>query len=188
MAQQARPEPKGQSEFFWAQVMNRSALVRRNGDLSSGSLIAPPELEGPGPPGVDVAEEQDGQEDQDLDQAEQAQLVVDDGPGEEEEGLDLEDDENEGQEVEADRGRLAGRRRGRVDAALVGLALVSGRAPAVANESDEAEQPDRENDRDNEEEKEGPIISHGRRPPGVLFMPQLRGAEQHLTRDSAAFQ
>src|SRR5512143_1376532 len=125
MAQQARPEPKGQREFFWAQVMNSSALARRNGGFSKASLIAPPELQGPRLPGINVADEEDGQEDQDLDQAEEAEAVVDNGPGEEEERLDLEDDVDQGQQVEADGGRLPGRRRGRLDAALIGLAFVA---------------------------------------------------------------
>src|SRR5512143_1639767 len=59
MAQQASPDPNGQSEFFWAQVMKASALARRTGGVSKGSVIAPPELEGPGLPGVDVADEED---------------------------------------------------------------------------------------------------------------------------------
>src|SRR5512135_2092788 len=91
IAQQASPEPKGQREFFWAQVMKASALARRNGPRSKGSLIAPPEFEGPGLPGINVAEEQDDQEHEDLDESEEPQLVVNDRPGEKEERLDLED-------------------------------------------------------------------------------------------------
>src|SRR4030043_163179 len=133
MAQQASPEPNSQREFFWAQVMNLSALTRRKGDFSIASLIAPPKLQGAGPPGIDVAEEE----------------------------------EDEGQEVETDRGGLAGRGGGRLDAAFVRLALVADGAAAVADEGDEAEEPDREGDRDDKKEKEIPEILHVRRPRGA---------------------
>ncbi len=46
MAQQASPEPNGQSEFFWAQVMSCVGLVRRKGVFPVGSVNAPPEIQG----------------------------------------------------------------------------------------------------------------------------------------------
>jgi hypothetical protein len=144
IAQQASPEPNGQREFFWAQVMNWSARVRRKGGRDPPSVKAPPELEGARPPGVDIAENKDQQEKADLDQAEQAELVMSDGPGEEEEGFDLENDENERQEVEADGIAFPGVRRRRVDAALVGQALVADIAAAVADERDRGQKPDGE--------------------------------------------
>src|SRR5512135_333292 len=60
MAQQARPDPNGQREFFWAQAMSSSALASRAGGFGNGSLIAPPELQRPGLPGIDIADEEDG--------------------------------------------------------------------------------------------------------------------------------
>src|SRR4030042_5593930 len=118
-------------------TINRSALTRRKGVFSRASLIAPPTLQGAGPPGIDVAEEEDNQKNDDLDKAEDAELVVNHGPGEEEERLDLEDDEDEGQEVETDRGGLAGRGGGRLDAAFVRLALAADGAAAVGEEGEE---------------------------------------------------
>src|SRR5665647_3622129 len=160
MAQQASPEPNGQSEFFCAQVMKASALARRNGPLSKGSLIAPPEFEGPGLPGIDIADEEDSQEHEDLDESEKSQLVVNDRPGEEKERFDLENDKDEGQQVEADRRRFPGRRCRRIDAALIRLALVADKTAAVADEGDEAEEADRKEDRNDEEQEEVPIVLH----------------------------
>ena len=73
-------------------------------------------------PGVRVADDEDEEEDDHLDQAEQLQLVHDDRPREHEHGLDVEDDEQHRDEEVADAVAVAGVAP-RLDAALVRLEL-----------------------------------------------------------------
>src|SRR4029077_21018213 len=73
-------------------------------------------------PGVVVADDEDEDEDEHLDQAEQQQLIEDDGPREHEDRLDVEDDEQHRDQVVADTVPVA-RVGCRFDAAFVGLQL-----------------------------------------------------------------
>src|SRR4051812_37403425 len=73
-------------------------------------------------PGIVVAHDQDEDEHQHLDQAEEQQLVEDDGPRKHEDGLDVEDDEQHRHEVVPDAVPLACPG-DRLDAALVRLEL-----------------------------------------------------------------
>jgi len=161
MAQQANPEPKGQSEFFWDQVIRWSNRVRRKGCFGDPLLKAPPELQGARFPGVEVTEKQDPEKNKHLDEAKELQLVVDDGPGKEEESLHFENDEDEGEEIETDRIGLVGRGCRRLDTAFIGDALVADIVPPVANKGDGGQEDGGIDDRDDEEQEKVPIIFHG---------------------------
>src|SRR5215813_14481518 len=130
IAQQARPNCMGQMDERRAQLMTESTVVVRT--LSSNRLSTRPmrsfrsplrPVQGVPLPAVDVPHDQDQQEDDHLDEAEEAEAVEHDRPGEQKDGLDVEDDEEDrDQEVPDREAGVEGRGRG-LDAALVGLEL-----------------------------------------------------------------
>src|SRR5688572_10194188 len=74
-------------------------------------------------PGIEVTDQEDSEEDCHPDGAEPAQLLEADGPGEEEDRLDVEDDEEDGDEEVADGEAVVEGQGGGGDAALVRLEL-----------------------------------------------------------------
>src|SRR5712691_2944452 len=126
MAQQARPNCMGQIEERRAQLMTESTVVVTT--LSSNRLSIRPmraflprlcPVERLALPTVDVPDDQDRQEDEHLDEPEEAQTVEHDRPGKQEDRLDVEDDEEHGnQEIPNRKPRIEGRRR-RLDTAFV---------------------------------------------------------------------
>src|SRR5215510_14525331 len=86
---------------------------------------------------VDVAHEEHRDEQHHLDQGDPAQVAERHGPGVEEHGLDVEQDEEHGDEIELDREALP-RRPERIHATLVGRQLL----PTPAPRHDEARQQD----------------------------------------------
>src|SRR5256714_9822661 len=114
-------------------------------------------------PGVVVADDEDADEDEHFEEREFGEREVvaheDDGPGEEEYGLHVEDEEEHGDDVEA-YGETVVRLCRRAYAALVGPRL----RLAVEVRSDEATEHDRkdgEDDRDGEEDHHRPVAAHG---------------------------
>src|SRR5215210_7974134 len=135
IAQQASPKVSGQRLDRRAQLSSESTVVvmtffskRFSSTVASGGRRSPVEgrRSGCGPvtfdlrlstfdpldpfqpalaPGVDVADEQDHDEGDHLQQPVEAELVERDGPGVEEDRLDVEDHEEDGDDVEA--GRVA---------------------------------------------------------------------------------
>ena len=95
---------------------------------------------------------------------------MDDRPGEKEERLDLENDENEGQQIEADGIGFPGRRGRRFDAALIGHPLGAGLVPPVTDKRDEGQEENGERDRNDQKQKKVPIVVHG---PAVFPFPRL---------------
>src|SRR5215217_8302462 len=133
MAQQASPNVAGHSELLRVQLTSFSTVVSRTplGSFSSSPiarLLSVP-VQAATSPDVGVGDEHGGDEDDHLDQPEDAERVVRDGPGIEEDDLDVEDDEEHRDQVVLDREAAAGERLvDRLDAALVGLQL----GPVVA--------------------------------------------------------
>src|SRR5512135_512450 len=128
IAQQASPNCIGQIEERRAQLMTESTVVvttlspKRLSTRPMRSPVLRP-VQGLALPAVEVAHDQDDQEDQHLDEPEEAEPVEHDRPGEEEDRLHVEDDEEDGdQEVPYGEAGVEGRGRG-LDAALVGLEL-----------------------------------------------------------------
>src|SRR6476660_7204124 len=117
IAQQARPNCIGQIEERRAQLITESTVVVRT--LSSKRLSTRPiffrfflsPVERLALPDVEIPDDQDDEEDQHLDQSEKAQLVEKDRPGEQEKRLDVEHDEEYGDQEGADReSRVEGER------------------------------------------------------------------------------
>src|SRR5712692_6090182 len=110
IAQQARPNCMGQIEERRAQLMTESTVVVTT--LSSNRLSIRPmraflprlcPVERLALPAVDVADDQDRQEDHHLHETEEAQPVEHDRPREQENRLDVEDDEEHGDQEVAHR-------------------------------------------------------------------------------------
>src|SRR5580765_3455212 len=105
IAQQASPNCIGQMALRRAQLITESTVVVST--FSSNRLVRRLIARGPSCPleraalpGVEVADDEDRQEQHHLDESEQGQLVEEDRPGEEKDRLDVEDDEEDGdQEV-----------------------------------------------------------------------------------------
>src|SRR5262249_26389177 len=109
---------------------------------------------------VDVADEEHRDEQHHLDQGDPAQIAERHGPGVEEHGLDVEEDEQHGDEIELDREPLT-RRAQRIDAALVGHELLAAPAPR----HDEAGEQDRapgEGQGDDHGDQDGKPFAHAR--------------------------
>src|SRR5881397_143087 len=176
MAQQARPNSAGQIALDRPQLITLSRVVVRTLSPRAFSGVGPaarPVWKGPGEasaspferslaPGVDQGHQQDGGEHRHLDDAEPAQSLDDHGPGVDEDGLDVEDDEEHGRQVKAD-GKAAACTSARHDAGLVGQILRCGspaaRQPGRKEEGDESENQDR-----SKKNEQGKIIAqHGMR-------------------------
>src|SRR4051812_5922695 len=106
MAQQARPKVAGHNEALRTQPAAASTVVSRKplGSCSSRpmarlSFLASVPLEAAAPPDIGERDEHGGDEQDHLDEPEQAQLVEENGPGIEEDDLDVEDDEEHRGEV-----------------------------------------------------------------------------------------
>src|SRR5579871_536288 len=128
IAQQARPNCAGQTELPRPQPTSLSSVVSSTPGMLSASSSSPMvlvPLQAALPPDVGERDHQDQHEDEHLDHAVPAELAQVDGPGIEEDRLDVEDDEEHRGQVEAHRQPLARRDLGD-DARLVGqeLALV----------------------------------------------------------------
>src|SRR3954471_2887326 len=93
MAQQASPKVAGHSDDLRVQLTSFSTVVSRTplGSFSSRPMASSLPLEAAPPPHVGVGEEDRGDEDDHLDQPEDAERVVADGPRVEEDDLDVED-------------------------------------------------------------------------------------------------
>src|SRR5262249_15055989 len=103
----ARPRARGSPPLArthrarpWARGHAPNGARNRRG----ASALLP--IERPLPPDVDVAEGEDGDEEEELDESEPGELMEDDGQRVEEHDLDVEDDEQHRGEVEADREAL----------------------------------------------------------------------------------
>src|SRR3954447_1941885 len=113
MAQQASPNVAGHSEDLRVQLTSFSTVVSRTppGSFSSSPIRAPlVPLEPAAPPDVGVRDEHRDDENDHLDQSEDAQPVVGDGPRVEEDDLDVEDDEEHRRQVVLDRETTASER------------------------------------------------------------------------------
>src|SRR5436305_15291048 len=90
IAQQARPKVAGHSEDLRVQLTSFSTVVSRTplGSFSSRPMAGSLPLEAAAPPHVGVGEEDREDEDDSLDQPEDAERVVGDGPRVEEDDLD----------------------------------------------------------------------------------------------------
>src|SRR6476469_9062970 len=110
MAQQASPKVAGHSEDLRVQLTSFSTLVSSTplGSFSSRPMSVP--FQSAPAPDVGVGDEDGGDEDDHLDQAEDPELVVGDRPGVEEDDLDVEDDEQHRGQVVLDREAAAGQR------------------------------------------------------------------------------
>src|SRR3954463_818051 len=115
MAQQASPKVAGQSEDLRVQLTSFSTEVSRTplGSFSSSPITRSPlprsfPLQPAAPPHVRVGDEDGGDEDDHLDQPEDAEPVVGDGPRVEEDDLDVEDDEEHRRQVVLHREPAAG--------------------------------------------------------------------------------
>src|SRR6478672_5780871 len=120
MAQQASPKVAGQSEDLRDQLTTPSTVDSRMplGSFSSRPMSVP--LQSAAAPHVGVGDEDRADEQDHLDEAEQPELVERDGPGVEEDDLDVEDDEEHRGQVELHRETAAAHGlRGRLDAKLV---------------------------------------------------------------------
>src|SRR6266540_4459009 len=95
-------------ENFRAQPRTSWRRLVRNVDSFSISLP----LQGVVVPGVEVSSHQDRQKDSHLHQARHPQLTVDHRPRVEEDGLDVEEDEQDRGEIELDRQLAAGKGEG----------------------------------------------------------------------------
>src|SRR4051794_871448 len=132
------------------------ALSARSGRTLTGSVP----LEAAAPPHVGVRDEDRGDEQHHLDQAEELQLVERHGVGDEEHALDVEDDEEHRHEVVLDGEPAAAGGVGcRLDAALVGVEL---RAVVAlrAGERTGADRDDREPRRDGSQDEDRYVRVH----------------------------
>src|SRR5688572_7406396 len=113
MAQQARPKVIGQRLDLRAQLMTLSTVAKAtlspkrfwmrpviSVTPASPPVLRPHPLQVALPPDVDQGHDQDGDEHQALDEGEHPELAEDHGPGQEEHGLHVEDDEDQGEDVE----------------------------------------------------------------------------------------
>src|SRR3712207_5877413 len=113
IAQQASPKVAGHSEDLRVQLTSFSTVVSRTplGSFSSSPIAGSSvPVQAAASPHVDVGDEHGADEDDHLDQPEDAQRVVGDGPRVEEDDLDVEDDEHHRREVVLDRETAAGQR------------------------------------------------------------------------------
>src|SRR5213083_2276055 len=166
IAQHASPNVIGQSDPLRHQLMAASRVVvtmlassdRSISPINSysvGRSLSVP-FQRPLLPSVEVAHEQDRDEDQHLDQGEEAELLEDDGPGEDEHRLDVEDHEQHRNDIVPHRdlaARVVKDRR----AALVGheLGLVGTRGP---DEIARQEGTDTEGGGDHQEEEDWQVV------------------------------
>jgi hypothetical protein len=113
-------------------------------------------LEGAFAPGVGQADEEDAHEGQDGGEGRRSQLSEIHGPGEDEHGLDVENDENEGEQIKTD---VRGYPRGShgVHAALVGGTVLPGASLAQKERRDQG--PDGEEDAEEEENEDVKMLS-----------------------------
>src|SRR4051812_33267714 len=128
MAQHARPKVAGKTDDLRTQPAACSTVVSRKplGSFSSSPMAKGPSVpfQAAAPPYVRVRDEDGEHEEQHLHEPENPQGVEGDGPGVEEDDLDVEDDEeHRRQEVLDGETPATGRRRGRLDPALIGLKL-----------------------------------------------------------------
>src|SRR3954471_6799483 len=128
MAQHARPKVAGKTDDLRTQPAACSTVVSRKplGSFSSSPMAKGPSVpfQAAAPPYVRVRDEDGEHEEQHLHEPENTQGVEGDGPGVEEDDLDVEDDEEHRRQVVLDgEAPAAGRRGGRLDPALVGLEL-----------------------------------------------------------------
>src|SRR4028119_363723 len=125
MAQHARPNCSGQSEFLRAQLKSLSVLVvSMFGSLNC--CITP--LKGPLLPGVNESDRQDQDKDNHLDKTVEAEIPVDDGPRVEKRRLHVEDQEEQRENVVAHREGPPRVRHGSLPG-LVDLVLRAGAPP-----------------------------------------------------------
>src|SRR5437764_124906 len=125
IAQQARPNCAGHTEFFRAMLSSFATVVSRipSGSFSSSPMRSVP-LESAATPDIGVDDEHREDEQDHLDQTEHAELVERDRPRVEEDDLDVEDDEQHRRQVVLHRELVTAERlRRRLDAALIGLEL-----------------------------------------------------------------
>ena len=136
---------------------------------------------------VHEAHEHGRREEQDLDQPEGAEVPVDDGPGEQEDDLDVEHDEDHRHQVEPHREALGGLPRGE-DAGLVRRAL--GGARTAGGQQPRHHQADRRERRGEDRQgDDGEILAHGTTPPlrlGLAVAPS--GARQPRDRAREAWR
>src|SRR5262245_53639959 len=120
MAQHAVPKGIGQRLFFRAQLTTLLSEVvsTPSGSQDSSPMLLP--LQGAAAPDVGQAEDDDGEEDPHLHEAGRAEGSEDNGPGDQEHRLDVEEDEQDGDEVEMDAEALARAGADR-DSALIGV-------------------------------------------------------------------
>src|SRR5436309_15933472 len=123
MEQQASPNWNIHSEYFRLQLSKNDtdlgSLTRWTRSRPSPSMVTLQPLQYLLAPGVGQAQGKDADEDDHLDEGGGADLVEDHRPGEEEDRLDVEDDEEQPEEVVPDLG-LRPAAAHRVDATLVG--------------------------------------------------------------------
>src|SRR5262249_44773789 len=190
MAQQARPNCMGQIEERRAQLITESTVVVTtfsSNRLSIRPMRALPRGSGPVQglplPAVDVPDDEDRQEDHHLDQAEEAQTVEHDGPGEEEDRLHVEHDEEHGDQEVTDRKPGVERLGGGLDPALVGLELdLVGAVPL--DDACGHDRPERQSRRQQGEYQYGEVVTHWR---GILsdadgLVTRCRSEESAVTR------
>src|SRR6266508_2986291 len=115
-------------------------------------------------PNVEVPDHQDQEKNEHFDEAEQAEPVEHDRPGEEEDRLDVEDDEKNGDQEVADRKSGIQRQGGGLDAAFVRLELGRIRPAALEGARDQ-DRRERERRREERENENGKIVRH---PPGIV--------------------
>src|SRR6266545_5902214 len=173
MPQHARPHCIGPIDDRRAQLMTESSDVVRT-LLSKRSTIpaiqpsvfssgSDPPASGPvqrfALPNVEVPDHQDQEKNEHFDEAEQAEPVEHDRPGEEEDRLDVEDDEKNGDQEVADRKSGIQRQGGGLDAAFVRLELGRIRPAALegTRDQDGREGKRRREERENEN---GKIVRH----------------------------
>src|SRR5439155_1727984 len=105
MAQQARPNCAGQTEFLRARLRSFATVVSRipSGSFSSSPIGSVP-LQSASTPYIGVDDEHGEDEHEHLDQPEHAELVEGNGPWVEKDDLDVEDDEQHRGEAELHQG------------------------------------------------------------------------------------
>src|ERR1700704_6713705 len=127
MEQQASPNWNIHSEYFRLQLSKNDtdlgSFTRCTRSRPSPSIVTLQPLQYLLAPGVRQAQRKNADEDDHLDEGCGAELVEDDCPGEEEDRLDVEDDEEQAEEVVPDLGLGPAAADG-IDAALVGEVLL----------------------------------------------------------------
>src|SRR5438876_2678073 len=157
---------------FFSSVMSSPQLRPRHKlPLARRSLP----LQGPLLQQVDVAHEQDQDEEQHLDQAVRSELLECDRPRVEEHRLDVEQDEQHGHEIEL-HGEARARVSDRLDPALV-RGVLHGIGPAGHDDRGERDRARAEPDRHDQEQQDWQVLSHrssprsDRLPPSAPYQP-----------------